>query len=78
MVVCRADKAKEYTDRPIYLKAATMRTRQFGSFEVLAPSVALDRNAGPTSDAAKAAFEMAGIWPQDIDVAQLQDTESGA
>jgi acetyl-CoA acetyltransferase len=28
--------------------------------------------------ASKAAFEMAGIGPHDIDVAQLQDTESGA
>jgi acetyl-CoA acetyltransferase len=32
----------------------------------------------PTILASKAAFEMAGIGPEDIDVAQLQDTESGA
>ena len=78
MIVCRADKAKEYTDKPIYLKAAAMRTRQFGSFEVLAPSTAIDRDPGPTTDASKAAFEMAGIGPEDVDIAQLQDTESGA
>ena len=78
MIVCRADKAKEYTNTPIYLKAAVMRTRQFGSFEVLAPSTAVDRDPGPTTDAARAAFEMAGIGPDDVDVAQLQDTESGA
>jgi acetyl-CoA C-acetyltransferase len=78
MVLCRADKAREYTDRPIYLKAAVARTRRFGSFEVLAPSIAIDRNAGPTVDASNAAFEMAGIGPDNVDVAQLQDTESGA
>jgi acetyl-CoA C-acetyltransferase len=78
MIVCRADKAKEFSDKPIYLKAAAMRTRQFGSFEVLAPSTAIDRDPGPTADASKAAFEMAGIGPEDVDIAQLQDTESGA
>ena len=44
----------------------------------LAPSLALDYADGPTVDASKAAFEAAGIGPEDIDVAQLQDTESGA
>ena len=29
-------------------------------------------------DASKAAFEMAGVGPWDIDVLQMQDTESGA
>ena len=29
-------------------------------------------------DTSKKAFELAGIGPQDVDVAQLQDTESGA
>ncbi|TFH20039.1 MAG: thiolase family protein, partial [Acidimicrobiales bacterium] len=78
MVLCRADKAKQYTDRPIYLQAAAVRTRKFGSFEVLAPSIAIEHDPGPTSAASKAAFEMAGIGPEDIDVAQLQDTEAGA
>ena len=32
----------------------------------------------PTAEAAAAAFEQAGIGPGDVDVAQLQDTESGA
>jgi acetyl-CoA C-acetyltransferase len=55
-----------------------VRSRRFGSFEVLAPSIALEHNAGPTVDASKAAFEMAGIGPEDVDLAQLQDTEAGA
>ena len=32
----------------------------------------------PTTEAAAAAFERAGVGPDDVDVAQLQDTESGA
>jgi acetyl-CoA acetyltransferase len=78
LILCRADKAHLYTDKPIYLRAAVVRSRRFGSFEVLAPSIALEHNAGPTVDASKAAFEMAGIGPEDVDLAQLQDTEAGA
>ena len=62
----------------MYLKAATLKSRRYGSFEVFAPSQALEQAAGPTVDAAKAAFEMAGVGPKDIDVMQLQDTEAGA
>ncbi|WP_101757957.1 thiolase family protein [Oceanicoccus sp. KOV_DT_Chl] len=78
LVLCRADKAKQYNPKPIYLKAAAFRSRRYGSFEVFAPSQALEQVDGPTVDAAKAAFEMAGVGPKDIDVLQLQDTESGA
>ena len=78
LILCRADKAHLYSDRPIYLRAAAVRSRRFGSFEVLAPSIALEHSAGPTVDASKAAFEMAGIGPEDVDLAQLQDTEAGA
>lgn len=78
LILARADQAHKYTQKPIFLKSAVVRSRRFGSFEVLAPSLALEHRAGPTVDASKAAFEMAGIGPDDIDLAQLQDTESGA
>ena len=78
IILANADVAHRYTDTPIFLEAAVVRSRRFGSFEVLAPSLALEHNAGPTVDASAAAFELAGIGPTDIDVAQLQDTESGA
>ncbi|MDH3643897.1 MAG: thiolase family protein [Gammaproteobacteria bacterium] len=78
LILARADQAHKYTKNPVYLKAAVVRSRRFGSFEVLAPSLALEHNAGPTIDASKAAFEIAGVGPEDIDLAQLQDTESGA
>ncbi|MCY3641334.1 MAG: thiolase family protein [Gammaproteobacteria bacterium] len=78
MILCRADKAKQYTSNPVFLKAVAVKTRQFGSFEVFSQSQALERAPAPTVQASNAAFEMAGIGPEDIDVAQLQDTESGA
>ncbi|MEH6588631.1 MAG: thiolase family protein [Halioglobus sp.] len=78
LILCRADHASRYTDKPVYLKSAVMKSRRFGSFEVFAPSQALEQVPGPTIDASKAAFEMAGVGPKDIDVMQLQDTEAGA
>ena len=78
LVLCRADIAHRYTKNPVYVKAAALRSRRYGSFEVFAPSQALEQVAGPTVDVSKTVFEMAGVGPQDIDVAQLQDTESGA
>ena len=78
LILCRADQAQKYTSTPIYLKSAVMRSRRFGSFEVKASWLPKEENVGPTVDAANAAFEQAGIGPDDIDLAQLQDTESGA
>jgi len=78
LVLARSDIAHRYTSKPIYLKASVVRSRRFGSFEVTAPSLSLEYGPGPTVDASKAAFEMAGVGPEDIDLAQLQDTESGA
>ena len=78
LLLARADRAREFTDRPIYLRSVAVRSRRFGSFEVLAPSLAIEHNGGPTVDASRAAFEMAGMGPDDIDLAQLQDTEAGA
>jgi acetyl-CoA C-acetyltransferase len=78
LVLCRAEHARRYTSRPVYLRAATLRSRRFGSFEVFSPWLAVERGDSPTVDASRAAFEQAGIGPDDIDVAQIQDTESGA
>jgi acetyl-CoA acetyltransferase len=78
LVLARADQAHRYTDTPIYLRASVVRTRRFGSFEVFAPHIPIELDGGPTIDASTAAYEQAGIGPDDIDVAQLQDTETGA
>jgi acetyl-CoA C-acetyltransferase len=63
---------------PVYLRSVAFRTRRFGSFEVFSPSIPVRSAPSPTAEASKAAFELAGIGPEDVDVAQLQDTESGA
>ena len=78
LILARADKAHLYCKKPIIIKSAVMRTRKFGSFEVYAPSQSLDEIGCASVDASKAAYEKAGLGPKDVDVRQLQDTESGA
>ncbi|HVT20343.1 MAG TPA: thiolase family protein [Mycobacteriales bacterium] len=78
VVVCRADHAHRYSPRPVYLRGVGLRTRRFGSFEVMAPWLPIEQADAPTVDAAKACFEAAGIGPEEVDVAQIQDGEVGA
>src|SRR4051794_34248212 len=78
LVLARAGRARELASDPVYLRSVAFRTRQFGSFEVFSPSIPVEDGSPPTAEAARTAFEQAGIGPEDIDVAQLQDTESGA
>jgi acetyl-CoA acetyltransferase len=78
LILASERKARELGATPIRLKAAMVRTRPPGSFEVFASSIDVKRGPSPTVLASKAAFEAAGIGPEDIHVAQLQDTESGA
>ncbi len=78
VILCRADLAKQYTSTPIYLRATTLRTRRYGAFEVHASWAAVDQDDSPTVYASRAAYEMAGLGPDDVDVVQLQDTDAGA
>jgi acetyl-CoA acetyltransferase len=78
VVVCRADIADRFSSAPVYVRAAELRSRRFGAFELQSPSLPLQSAPSPTVDAANAAYELAGIGPEDVDVAQLQDTDAGS
>jgi acetyl-CoA acetyltransferase len=78
VVVCKAEHARRYSDRPVYLRATTVRTRRLGAFEVHSPWLPMEETPGPTVDASRAAYEAAGIGPEDVDIVQLQDTDAGA
>jgi acetyl-CoA acetyltransferase len=78
VIMCRGELAHRYTDKPVFVRASEIRTRRFGAYEVHATSSPLDEDLSPTVYAARAAYEAAGIGPEDVDVAQLQDTDAGA
>ncbi|AFM16534.1 acetyl-CoA acetyltransferase [Mycolicibacterium chubuense NBB4] len=78
VVMCRADVAHRYTDKPVYVRAVEVRTRRYGAYEVNTTFAPVSEDVSPTVYAARAAFEKAGIEPSDVDVIQLQDTDAGA
>jgi acetyl-CoA C-acetyltransferase len=78
VVMCRAEIAHRFTDKPVYVRATEIRTRRYGAYEVNASWAAVEEEDSPTVYASRAAFEEAGIAPKDVDVIQLQDTDAGA
>src|ERR1700752_5338837 len=78
VIMCNADIAHRFPSKPVYLKAAEIRTRRYGAYEVHATSAPLEEDVSPTVYASRAAFEAAGVAPEDVDVIQLQDTDAGA
>jgi acetyl-CoA acetyltransferase len=78
LVIASDKKMRELGLKGPRIRGAAVRTRVNGSFEVFAPALDIERGPSPTQIASKAAYEMAGIAPSDVHVAQIQDTESGA
>jgi acetyl-CoA C-acetyltransferase len=78
VVLCRADIAHRYADSPVYVKATEIRTRNYGAYEVNTTWAPVEEDVAPTVYASRAAYEVAGIGPEDVDVMQLQDTDAGA
>jgi acetyl-CoA C-acetyltransferase len=78
LVLARGARVRGGSKPPVLLRSVAFRTRRFGSFEVFSPSIPVISAPSATTEASQAAFEQAGIGPGDVDVAQVQDTESGA
>ncbi len=78
LILASEAKARALGAERVRIRGAAVRTRPAGSFEVFAPALDVQRGPSPTQLASKAAYEMAGAGPEDMDLAQLQDTESGA
>jgi acetyl-CoA acetyltransferase len=78
LILASEKKARQLGRTQVKLRAAALKTRPENSFEVFSHSLSVERRETPTMLAARAAFEKAGVGPEDIDIAQIQDTESGA
>ncbi len=78
LILASEKKMRELGADGVKISNISVRTRPPNSFEVFQPAISVEEGGKPTVLASKAAFEGAGIGPEDVDVAQLQDTESGA
>jgi len=78
LILASDKKARELGLAGPRVRGAAIRTRPVGSFEVFAPALEIERGKSAVELASAAAWQMAGLGPEDVDVAQLQDTESGA
>lgn len=78
LVVARADVAERREVPLVTLRSAVLKSRKHGTFEVFSPSLSPSRTPSPSVFAAADALERAGLRAADVDVAQIQDTESGA
>ena len=78
LILASERKVRELGADGVRIAGVAVKTRPPDSFEVFQPAVSVKDGGKPTVLASKKAYELAGIGPEDIDVAQLQDTESGA
>jgi acetyl-CoA acyltransferase len=68
VVLTSADNAKQYTSKPVYVKASVVSSGQDHQPD----------EPGITERAARKAYEVAGIGPQDLDVAEVHDASAPA
>jgi acetyl-CoA C-acetyltransferase len=73
-----SEEEQQFTAKPVHVRAVEIRTRRYGAYEVNTTYAPVEEDVSPTVYAAKAAFEKAGVGPEDVNVIQLQDTDAGA
>jgi acetyl-CoA acetyltransferase len=78
IILCPAEKAHQYTDKPIYIEACVHVVAAYSSdFRVPIESMsARIENPSPVTLASQKACEKAGVGPMDMDLIELQDTDA--
>lgn len=79
VVLSTKEFAQRHTTKPIKLAAIVLKSPLYGTAEV--PHISLSAKVEAptvTMTASQQAYETAGIGPEDIDVVELQDTDSAA
>jgi acetyl-CoA acetyltransferase len=81
VILCSMDVARKFTHSPITIAAATISHAQYGdgTVHLIAVSYHGDQRTPAASEAwiaAKAAYEQAGIGPEDLDVVELPDNSA--
>ena len=76
VVICSEKVAKKHTTKPIKIAACVHKTSQYPLTQVAAFCASPTSNPTVHALAAKEAYETAGIGPEDLDLAELQDTDA--
>jgi acetyl-CoA C-acetyltransferase len=78
VVLCSAEKASRYTTKPVFVAASVHKLTMY-SADLRAPIVQMSarvKNDNPAVVASRKAYEQAGVGPDDIDCAEVQDTDA--
>ena len=77
-IVCSTDVAKRYTSKPITIAAVCTGVSQYGTSQSDIGRSAKIQNPEASTVVANQAYETAGIGPEDLDLVELQDTDSAS
>jgi acetyl-CoA C-acetyltransferase len=72
LIIANAEKAKKLTDRPVWVAGLGLASSPMSLAGRKGPLTSFD----VTKNAAKAAYQMAGVVPNDVDVAEVHDSFS--
>lgn len=78
VILCSAEKAAQYTTKSVFVAASVHKMAKY-SADFRSPVVQMSarvKNENPSILASRKAYEMAGIGPEDIDCAEVQDTDA--
>jgi len=79
LVMCSKDRARRYTNKPIIVAATEARTPLHPMHRLASPHFASRvKKPSVTERTAQAAYGVAGIGPEDLDVVELQDQEAAS
>lgn len=78
-VICSKEVAKKFTQNTVTIAASVLETRRRGDMFVPALSAPVKTTYPPLATrAAQAAYSIAGLGPEDLDVAEIQDVDAGS
>ncbi|MFJ7637982.1 thiolase family protein [Peribacillus sp. NPDC097206] len=78
-IICKKKTAQKFTKNYVTIAASVLETRRRGDMFVPAVSAPVHTSYPTLAErAAHAAYEMAGISPEEIDVAEIQDVDAGS
>lgn len=77
-IVCSREIARKYTNKPVTIAAICTGVAPYGTTQSYIGQSTRVKNQEITASLAKRAYEISGIGPEDLDMVELQDTDSAS